>query len=181
MKHFVQALLLFVLTTFLCGCPYCSPFNLDETPLLNIDEDLVGNWITSPANLKTSSNYLDQKNVIIIFKKRTDMEYDVAITGYIHELRPYHLIHNDTINGTAYLSAIANRRFLNTFISGKVYISEIIKTNQTISILPLAEYFTSKLIKNSKELRSAVEFHYKVVLKPGYDHAFSLQNLQKIN
>ena len=110
------------------------------------------------------------------------MEYEIAITGYIDELKPYNLITNDTIKGTAYLSEVAGRQFLNAFIHGKVYIAEVKKENgQLFSLLPLAEVFTSKLIKSSAELRSAVEFHYKVRLKPGYDQQFSLKNLHRVN
>jgi hypothetical protein len=117
----------------------------------------------------------------VIFSKRTDVDYNIAITGYIDELKPYHLIVNDSIKGTGYLSDVAGRQFLNAFIQGKVYIAEIKKENGTISILPLSEYFTSKLIKSSKELRTAIEFHYRVKLTPAYDPLFSLKKLQRVN
>ena len=106
------------------------------------------------------------------------MDYDIAITGDIESLKPYHVITNDSIKGTAYLSTLAGKQFLNAYIGGKVYIAEVIKDSSSVSILPLAEYFTSRYIMNSKELRTAVEFHYRVNLAPGYESFFCLKKLQ---
>lgn len=180
MKKVLPVFLLLSLTFLLCGCPYDSPYNIDEAPLQNIDENLLGNWATY---IKKSYDDLHSKEepVKIIFEKRTDSEYDIIITGYIDELKAYHLIENDSIKGIAYLSAVSGKQFLNTYIHGKVYIAEVLKDGNKISILPLSEYFTSKLIKNSKELRTALEFHCKVKLTPAYDPFFSLKNLQKVN
>jgi hypothetical protein len=180
MKKLLPAFLLIPLTMLFCGCPYDSPYNVDVAPMQNIDESLLGKWATF---IKKSGNadYSKEDPVKVIFSKRTDVDYDIAITGYIDELRPYHLIVNDSIKGTGYLSDVAGRQFLNAFIQGKVYIAEIKKENGTISILPLSEYFTSKLIKSSKELRTAIEFHYRVKLTPAYDPLFSLKKLQRVN
>jgi hypothetical protein len=149
-------------------------------PLI-IDESLLGGWATYISKRGEEKHSKKAEWVKIIFEKRTGMDYDIAITGHIEALRPYHVITNDSIKGTAYLSTIAGKQFLNAYIHGKVYIAEIIKGSSTISILPLSEYFTSKLIKNSRELRTAVEFHYKMKLTPGYDPFFSLKNLEKLN
>jgi hypothetical protein len=181
MRKILPLFLLITLTVFLCGCPYDSPFNLDEVPLQNIDENLLGEWSTFISRHGDEKHFREKERVKIIFEKRTDMDYDIAITGNIKELKPWHVITNDSIKGTAYLSTIAGKQFLNAYIHGKVYIAEVIKDSSTISILPLAEYFTSKLIKNSRELRTAVEFHYKMKLTPGYDPFFSLKNLQRVN
>ena len=180
MKRILPIFLLSIIAVILCGCPYDSPYNIDEAPVQNIDESLLGKWATF---IKKSGNaaYSKEEAVKIIFSKRTDVDYDIAITGYIDELKPYHLIENDSIKGTGYLSDAAGRQFLNAFIHGKVYIAEVKKDNGTISILPISEYFTSKLIKNSKELKAALEFHYKVKLTPAYDQMFSLKNLQRVN
>ena len=181
MKQLSAFTLLILLGTILTGCPFDSPYCIDTEPLLPIDESVLGKWaalVEKPGDDK----HFREESVRIIFEKRTDMEYEIAITGYIGELKPYNLITNDTIKGTAYLSEVAGRQFLNAFIHGRVYIAEVKKENgQLFSLLPLAEVFTSKLIKNSRELRSAVEFHYKVRLKPGYDQQFSLKNLQRVN
>lgn len=180
MKQRYTIILLAILGTVLTGCPYDSPYNIDPEPMVAIDEALLGKWgalVEKPGD----DQHFREDTVQIIFEKRTDMEYDIAITGYIDELKPYHIIVNDTIKGTAYLSDVAGKQFLNTFIHGKVYIAEVKKNKSGVSILPLAEAFTSKLIKNSKELRTAIEFHCKIRLVPGYDQQFCLKNLQKEN
>jgi hypothetical protein len=180
MKNLLPVFLLITCTIFLCGCPYDSPYNIDETASQNIDEVLLGKWATY-IKKSGDANHSKEEPVKIIFGKRTEMDYDIAITGYIEELKPFHVITNDSIKGTGYLSSVAGKQFLNAYINGRVYIAEVIKKGATLSILPLSEYFTSKLIKNSNELRTAVEFHYKVKLTPAYDPFFSLKNLQKVN
>ena len=109
------------------------------------------------------------------------MEYDVAITGYIDELKRYRVSENDTIKGTAFLSLIDKRYFLNTLIKGKVYFAEVKKQGNSLDILTLAEHFTSKYIKTSTSLRTAIGFHYKTRATPMYDDWFVLKNLQKVN
>lgn len=180
MKQLLPVLFLITLSTLLCGCPYDSPYNLDELPLQNIDESLLGKWATFIKKSDDTGHSVEEP-VKIIFEKRTDQEYNIAITGYIDELKPYHLIAGDSIKGTAYLSTVGSKQFLNTFIHGRVYIAEVLKEGNMVSILPLSEYFTSKLIKNSGELRAAVEFHYRVKLSAAYDPLFSLKKLQKVN
>ena len=107
------------------------------------------------------------------------MEYNIAITGYINELKPFHVITNDSVKGTAFISIVAKKEFLNVFIKGKMYIAEVKRENNSLSILCLAEHFTSKYIKNSIELRQAVEFHYRIAATVSYDDYFILKKLQK--
>mgnify|MGYP000547691055 CR=1 FL=1 len=55
MKQILQLLLLFTTSLLLWGCPYESPYGIDETAQENIDEDLLGSWatyVTKPSNLK---------------------------------------------------------------------------------------------------------------------------------
>ncbi|MEJ7587047.1 MAG: hypothetical protein WKI04_05750 [Ferruginibacter sp.] len=170
-----------MITSILYGCPYDSPYNLHESPLQNIDEQLLGKWHAFVQRAPGKNPPAEEEKVKVIFEKRTEMDYDFVISGNINELKRYHLVTNDSIKGTAYLSTIAGKQFLNAYIQGRVYIAEVIKDTSSISILPLAEYFTSKLIKNSRELRTAVEFHYKIKPVPGYDHLFFLKKLQREN
>ena len=180
MKHIFQFLLLITTSIFLWGCPYDSPYGIDAVAQEGIDESLLGSWaaiVTKPGD----DMHHREGPVKIIFSKNTDQEYNIAITGNIDELKPYHVITNDTIKGTAWLSTIANKQFLNSFVKGRVYIAEVKKEAGGLSILCLAERFTAKYIKSSDELRKAVTFHYKVAIKPGYDDYFVLKNLQKVN
>lgn len=168
------------LCIFLWGCPYESPYAIDTTAQQPIDESLLGKW-ASLVPRPSDDQHNSEEPVKIIFEKRTDMEYDVAITGYLDELRRSRFVTNDTIKGTAFLSVIDNRQFLNTFIRGKIYIAEVKQKDNTLDILTLAEHFTAKFIKNSEALRTAVSVHYKTRSAPVYDDWFLAKNMQRIN
>src|SRR4051812_27268037 len=127
MTQIIRSILLIIVTACLYGCPYESPYNLDEIPLQNIDENLLGKWTTfiqQPAPAKHAERH---DPVSIVFSKRTDMEYDIAITGHLEELKSYHVITNDSIKGTAYVSVVAKKQFLNAYIHGRVYLAQLIK------------------------------------------------------
>ena len=173
--------LLLSLCIILWGCPYESPYAIDREAQQLIDESLLGKWAALIPRPSDDRHYREEP-VKIIFEKRTDMEYDVAITGYIEELRRSRVITNDSIKGTAFLSVIDNRQFLNTFIHGKVYIAEIKqKDNNSLDIMTLAEQFTSKFVKNSDALRNAISVHYKTRPAPVYDDWFLAKNMQRVN
>ena len=172
--------LLLSLCILLCGCPYQSPYAIDTEAQQPIDESLLGKW-AAMIHRPSDDRHYKEEPVKIIFEKRTDMEYDVAITGYIDELRRSRVITNDTIKGTAFLSVIDNRQFLNTFIHGKVYIAEVKQKDNTLDILTLAEQFTSKFVKNCLALRNAISVHYKTRSAPVYDEWFVAKNMQRVN
>ncbi|WP_301921259.1 hypothetical protein [Ferruginibacter sp.] len=180
MRKITILFLLPVISIVLWGCPYDSAYGIDETALENIDENLLGSWATFVSKPTYDQQHVEDP-VKIIFSKNTDLEYNIAITGYIDELKPYHVITNDTIKGTAYISTVSGKQFLNSFIKGRMYIAEIKRDKNNISILCLAESFTVKFIKNSKELRKEIEFYYKVAATPRYDDFFVAKNLQKVN
>lgn len=180
MKSLLQTALFFLLCVILWGCPYESPFGIDKEEQQNIDEALLGKWAAFVSRPSNEDEYKESA-VKVIFDRKTDMEYDVSITGYIDELKKFRVIENDTIKGTAYLSVIDSRLFLNTLIKGKYYIAEVKKEGNTLSLLTLVEHFTSKYIKNCTELRNAISIHYKTRPAPMYDDWFVLKNLQKVN
>ncbi|MBL0357767.1 MAG: hypothetical protein IPP72_13170 [Chitinophagaceae bacterium] len=180
MKGLLHTILFFLVSILLWGCPYDSPYGIDAAPQQYIDEALIGKWAAFVQRPSYENDYKESP-IKIIFEKRSDMEYDLSITGYIDELRRYRVIDKDTIKGTAYLSVIDSRQFLNTFIKGKMYFAEIKRDNNSISILTLAEHFTSKYIKNSNELRNAISIHYKTRPQPMYDEWFVAKDLQKVN
>lgn len=180
MKSLYYTAFTFLLCIVLWGCPYESFYAIDTQPQQYIDEGLLGKWAAFIPRPSFENEYTESP-VKIIFDKRNDMEYDVAITGYIDELKKFRVIENDTIKGTAFISMIDSRQFLNTFIKGKYYIAEIKRENNSISLLTLAEKFTSKFVKNSEDLRNAISVHYKTKPEPVYDDWFVAKNLQKVN
>lgn len=109
------------------------------------------------------------------------MEYNISITGYLDEIRPYIPVINDSINGNAFLSTAVNKSFLNLLIKDRIYIVEIKNEDGKISFLPLSEHFTAKLLRNCASLRTALEYHYKTRVRPMYDDEFCLKEMVKVN
>jgi hypothetical protein len=109
------------------------------------------------------------------------MEYDIAITGYIDELKVCNIVTEDTIKCTGFLSTVADRLFLNIILYKRIYLAEVTRKDDKLSIFPMSDHFTNKLIKSNESLRVALNFHLKTRLEPVYDEVFMLNNLQRVN
>ena len=177
MKKLFQIPALFFLSFTLCSCPYSSSYNLDEAPNIYVEDALLGNWITfvkKPGNLKEEAIYLT-------LNKKTDLEYGISFSGNLDELRPFKYITSDSLTGTAFMSTVCGRQFFNIKINSRIYIAELILKEGKLSLLPLAEHFTGKMILNSEELRTSVDFHYKTRVHPILDDDFCLRDMVKRN
>lgn len=177
MKIIFTIPLFFSLSVLLCSCPYSSPYQLDETANIYVEDDLLGSWATfvkKPASGK-------EEPVKLILSKKTDTEYNIAFTGKLDELRPFKLLYKDTVSGTAFMSTVAGRQFLNISIKGTNYIAELKLKDDMLSLLPLVEHFTGKMIQNNTELRNSVAFHYKTRVHAMYDDDFCLKEMVKVN
>ena len=177
MKKTVEITLLFFLSVLLCACPYSSSCYLDEKSITYIDDALLGKWVTHIKNTRS----LREEETYLTLTKRTDTEYYFAITGQLDQLRPYHVLVSDSLTGRAFTSTIDNRQFLNITLNDRVYIAELILKNEKLSLLPLAENFTAKMIFNGADLRKSIEVHYKTRVHPLVDSDFCLRNMIKIN
>jgi len=177
MKLFFSTLLLFLLSILLCSCPYSSPYQLDESPNIYVEDDLLGSWATFVKKPVTGKD----EPVKLILSKKNDTEYNIAFTGKLDELRPFKLIAKDSIRGTAFMSTVAGKQFLNISIKGTNYIAELKLKDGALSLLPLVEHFTGKIIQNNSELRNCVEFHYKTRVHALYDDDFCLKDMVKVN
>lgn len=177
MKKLFEIPVLFFLCTSLCSCPYSSPYNLDETPGIYVEDVLLGNWITYVKKLNSNR----EEAVYLQLNKKTDTEYDISFSGYLDELKPFNRITSDSLKGTAFMSTVGGRQFLNIKINSRIYIAEFIMKDEKISLLPLAEHFTAKMIFNSTELRKSVDFHYKTRVHPILDDEFCLRDMVKLN
>ena len=177
MKTIVTITLLFFLSTLLCSCPYSSTHLLDETPTIYVEDELLGNWatfVTKPASGK-------EEPVKLILSKKTDTEYNIAFTGKLDELKPFRMVYKDSVTGTAFMSTVAGKQFLNISIKENIYIAEIIYKNGLLSLMPLSEHFTAKMIMNNSDLRNSIELHYKTRVHPLYDDDFCLKGMVKVN
>ncbi len=161
----------------LCACPYSSAYKLDDEPLQPVDETLLGKWaafVKKPGSDK-------EEPVKLIFTKKTETIYNIAITGYIDELRPHTSFTADSIRGEAFLSVVNNRTFMNLLVNSRNYIGEVKLDKGKLSLLPLSESFTAKMVKSNAVLRTVVEVHYKTRVRPAYDEEFCLKNLVRVN
>jgi hypothetical protein len=177
MKKLFEISLLFFLSTSLCSCPYSSAYYLDETPGIYVEDALVGKWIAFIK--KPNSNR--EEAVYCNLSKKNDTEYNISFSGNIDELRPYKYITSDSLAGTAFMSTVDGRQFFNININSRVYIAELNLKADKLSLLPLAEHFTAKMIFNSTALRKSVEVHYKTRVHPVLDDKFCLRDMVKVN
>ena len=176
MKTIFTISLLFFLSVLLCSCPYSSPYKLDESPSIYVEEEILGSWATFVKKPNGK-----EEPVKLILSKKNDTEYNIAFTGYLNELKPFKVLVKDSISGTAFMSTVAGRQFLNITIKGTNYIAELKLKDGMLSLLPLIEHFTSKMIFNNSELRNSIEFHYKTRVHAMYDDDFCLKEMVKVN
>ena len=160
----------------LTGCPYSSVYHLDEQPQYQVDEACLGKWATMVTD-ETGR----KSPVKTILSKKNDYEYEVIFTGYLGELNQCGIAINDTIRSTAYISIIDSRRFLMIRVKEENYIAEFIYDDDKISILPLCEHFTNRIVKSNRSLQKAIEMHFKTRLYPLYDEPFCLRNMVRVN
>ncbi len=177
MKFFIRFIFAVATCVFLYACPYSSTHMLDENPGIYVEDDLLGSWATfvkKPVSGRTEP-------VKMILSKKSDTEYNIAFTGNIDELKPFRVIDRDSVNGTAFMSTVGGKQFFNITIKDKIYIAEIIFKNNMLSVLPLSDHFTAKMIMNNTDLRNSIEFHYKTRVIPLYDEDFCLREMVKVN
>lgn len=177
MKNIFTISLLFILSTTLCSCPYSSQYLLDASPNIYVEDDLLGSWATFVKKPVTGKS----EPVKLILSRKSDTEYNIAFTGKLDELRPFKLVYKDSVSGTAFMSTVAGRQFLNITIRGNNYIAELKLKDGNLSLLPLVEHFTAKMIQNNTDLRNCVEFHYKTRVHAMYDDDFCLKDMVRVN
>lgn len=177
MRAINTILLLISLSTLLCGCPYSSRYSLDESPTIYVEDGLLGKWATFVK--KPGSN--KEEPVKMVLSKKNDTEYNIAFTGYLDELKRFGVVKADSINGTAFMSTVGQHQFLNINIKDKIYIAQFVVKDETLSLLPLVEHFTAKMVQNNQGLRTAVAFHYKMRVHPLVDEDFCLRDMVRVN
>ena len=166
-----------MLTVGLSACPYCSSHGLDESPGIYVEDALMGSWSVQVKKAGEEKTY----PLTMALSKKTDTEYNVSFSGCTSLLKPYKITDSDSVNGTAFMSTVDNRQFLNLAIQSRTYIAELQFRNGLLSLLPLAEHFTGKMIFSSEALRNSVSFHYKSRVHPVYDADFCLKDMVKGN
>ena len=162
------ALLLISLT----ACPFASRYQLDDQPQYAIDEAYFGTWSGVAKRFNG-----DEYPMKVAIGKYTDTLYNLFITGEMPELKRYGIVTNDTIHGTGFISLVADRPVMNLEVLGLNYIIELRWRKDKLSFLPLGDHFTAKYIKKNKDLRLALEWHFKTRAYPLYDADFCLKDM----
>ena len=151
MKKIYEISLLFFLSVTLCSCPYSSPYYLDEKSSIYVEDALLGKWIA----FKKIQGSTREEEIYLTLTRRTDTDYNITFTD--------------------------ERQFFNIRINARNYIAEMQLKGDKLSLLPLAEGFTAKMIFNTAALRKSVEVHYKTRVHPLLDDDFCLHNMVKLN
>src|SRR5450631_3374409 len=121
MRSLYTISLLFPLCVSLCSCPYSSIYKLDDNPGIYVEDVLLGKWATFVKRPGTEKG----EPVKMILSRKTDTEYNIAFIGYSDELRPYHVVTADSVLGTAFMSTVNGKQFLNINIKSNIYIAEL--------------------------------------------------------
>ncbi len=160
----------------LCGCPYNSVYQLDDTPQIAVDTELLGNWETymeleigHPQKITLNLSTSDDPN-----------QYNISCSGYFGRKNKKGVAQKDTISGVAFFSDVKQRRFVNVQLFKRTYIAEFVYENDEISFLPLSEHFTTFIIKSNLTLRRLIDYHFDTRMYPLYDETFSLQKMKRV-
>jgi hypothetical protein len=150
---------------------------LDEKSGIYVEDALLGKWVTHIKKPRSSR----EEAVYLTLTKRTDTEYYFSITGQLDELRPYNMLVSDSLTGRAFMSTVGGWQFFNITLNNRVYIAELVLKEDKLSLLPISENFTAKMIFNGADLRKSIEVHYKTRVHPLLEDDFCLRNMIKIN
>jgi hypothetical protein len=149
---------------------------LDDTSNIFVEDALLGKWKT----FSKRPNSTREEEVHLTLSKRSETEYNITFTGDLNALRPFNVLVADSLTGIAFMSTVDERQFFNIRINERNYIAELKLKDDKLSLLPLAESFTAKMILNSAALRKSVEVHYKTRVHPMFDDDFCLRNMTKL-
>ncbi len=181
---------LFFCSFFLLGCPYYSTSTIDTNPQNQVNSQYLGKW---------QGNIIDEqgekKNVQLDISKIDDYYYEFLFHGQFFTKKKKtkscfikRLFNKskrnepieDTVCCSAFVSYVAQKEIMNINLKGVNYYAEVLFENDMLTLLPISENFSSKVILSDMELREALEFHYKSRLFPYYDEPFCLRSMKRI-
>jgi len=160
----------------LCGCPYNSVYQLDDTPQIVADTTLYGNW----AGTLTEESGRQRKVTMELSESEDAHVYKIAFRGFFGKKDKKGKEIADTLYGKMFFSELKDRTMANIRLFERNYIAEYIYSNDEISLLPLNEHFTSFIIKSNTTLRRLVTYHYDTRIYPLYDEVFCLKNMKRV-
>lgn len=175
----------------LTGCPYSSVYFLDSNPENRIDETYLGKWKGEIVTTKGETN-----TVQVEIGKIDDYNYELMFTGkfftkpskkkrcfILNLFKKKEVVPpptEDTIRASAFLSYVDNHEVMNITINQLNYFAEVIVKDNQLTLLPISEGFSTKLILSDYELRESLKFHYKSNRFPSYDEPMCLRNMTRV-
>jgi hypothetical protein len=178
-----------VMVIGLQACPYSSKYFLDTNPQNQVNENYFGKWQgewINPSGLKKPMQLdisrIDDYHYELIFHGNffTTPKQKKCLFSFLKKKKKKTVLPvEDTIRCSAYASYINERELLNISIQGTQYFAELIFKDDRLTILPIDEGFSSKVILSDDELREAMEFHYYSHLNPSYDESMCLREMTR--
>lgn len=188
-RHALKWLGFFVFIMGLQACPYSSKCFIDTNPQNQVNETYLGKWQGEWVNPKGI-----KKPVQLDIARIDDYHYELIFHGHFFTtpkqkkclfsflkkkkrktVQPV----EDTIRCSAYASYVNERELLNISIQGAQYFAELVFKDDRLTLLPIDEGFSSKVILSDDELREAMEFHYNSHLHPSYDETMCLREMAR--
>lgn len=150
-----------ILLATLTGCPYNSIYKIDNEPQNYTDDTYLGKWKTTIKDQDSIAH-----DIHLDITRKNDFEYTIVFSGSFYNIKAQCAPNKkDSIFSTAFMSIVGPKQILNIEANGRIYLAEFKYENDQISILPLADHFTSKFIKSNQDLkkRSDISFQNKIV------------------
>lgn len=166
-----------MLLVLLTGCPFGSPYPLDENPQILIQDTLLGRWKTTIMN-----EYAKPVPVTMLLEKHDDFIYNISFSGYFSN--PVRTINKqaveDTIASMAFESVVEGHSFWNVAMGDKIYPVLFQCQDDQISLRPMNDHFTSFIIKSSSQLRERLSYHIKMRQVLDVDESFQLIRMVRV-
>ena len=177
-KNSLLMLLMVLIVFFFTACPFSTFRQLDDTPQVQVEPTLFGVWSGVAQNEVTGK----RTQVELHISGEDDFHYKLQFIGFLGRTDRKRRPLLDTVDAKAFMSVLEDRTFLNVRVDGRTYLAEV-KHDQKdeLTLLPLAEQFTSFGIRTTEALKKVVINHFKTRLAPLYDESFCLRSMKRIS
>jgi hypothetical protein len=178
LKNTWLMLMMILIVFFFTACPFSTFRQLDDTPQIQVNPTLFGTWSGSAQNEVTGK----RTQIELRISGEDDYHYKLTFIGFLGRTDRKRRPLLDTLNAKAFMSALEERNFLNVKVDGRTYLVEL-KHDQKdeLTLLPLAEQFTSFGIRTNEDLKKVVINHFKTRLDPLYDKSFCLRGMKRVS
>lgn len=161
--------LLLLAICFMCmGCPFGSPYALDEQPKEKIRSTLLGRWRWT--NEKDSVYYTFDIN------RKNDYEYRILIMGNLKTLIQTWAPERDSIAVSGFTTTVDGNLFMNVLSQTQYYLVHVKLEEGLLSLMPLSDQFSFAIIRNSQALKQLLSAYMKVNV-PFYDQQTIIKGL----